>query len=166
MLCLIHILFLLPEFCVIIRSLSRYDLPLYVNCVCVCVFFLIHMSIIWICVTIRVCPSILCGRKFNIGHYTQTLQPNLFIPAMLIGTIDFYQFILFSLTLALPGGHMVSAKQNLLASCSPTLFIWTFWFYFWVQLIVTTAPIISQSFQSIWVEFDCFWDLQVWWTWY
>ena len=60
-------------------------------------------------------------KTFNIGHYTQTVQPNLFIPAMLIGTIDFYHFILLSLTLILPGGHMVSIKQNLLASFSCTL---------------------------------------------
>ena len=35
---------------------------------------------------------------------------------MLIGTIDFYHFVPLSLTLTLPGGDKVSAKQNLLAS--------------------------------------------------
>ena len=39
----------------------------------------------------------------------------LFIPTMHIGTIDFYNFIPFSLTLTLPWGHKVSTKQNLLA---------------------------------------------------
>ena len=48
----------------------------------------------------------------------QTVQPNFVIPAMLTGTIDFYHFILLSLTLTLPGGHKVSAKRNLLASFS------------------------------------------------
>ena len=41
-----------------------------------------------------------------------------FIPAMLIGTIDFYHFMLLSLTLTLPGGHMICAQQDLLASFS------------------------------------------------
>ena len=53
--------------------------------------------------------------------------PNLFIPAMLIGTIDFNHFILLSLILTLPAGHKVIAKQNLLASFSTTLFIWSGW---------------------------------------
>ena len=55
-------------------------------------------------------------KNFNVGHYTQTVQSNIFIPAMLIGTIDFYHFLQFSLTLTLPGGRKVSAKQNLLIS--------------------------------------------------
>ena len=54
--------------------------------------------------------------------YTQTVQPVLFIPAMLIGSIDFYHFIPLSLTLTLGGGHKISTKQNLLASFSRTLF--------------------------------------------
>ena len=33
-----------------------------------------------------------------------------FIPAMLIGAIDFYRFITFSQTLTLPGGYKMSAK--------------------------------------------------------
>ena len=57
--------------------------------------------------------SNLHDRKLNIGHYMQTCEPNLFIPAMLIGTIDFCHFIPFSLNLTLPGGHKVKAKQNL-----------------------------------------------------
>ena len=39
-----------------------------------------------------------------------------FVPAKLIGIIDFYYFIPISPTLFIPGGHKVSAKQNLLAS--------------------------------------------------
>ena len=46
------------------------------------------------------------GKNFNIGDYTQTVQPFFFIPAILyIGTIDFYHFISFSLTLILLGGR-------------------------------------------------------------
>ena len=38
---------------------------------------------------------------------------------MLVGTIDFYHYIPLSLTLTLPGGHKVNAKQNLWASFLP-----------------------------------------------
>ena len=41
-----------------------------------------------------------------------------FMPAMLIGNMDFQRFIPFSMTLTLTGGYRVSAEQNLLASCS------------------------------------------------
>ena len=37
-------------------------------------------------------PAILHGENFNVGHYTQTFQPNLFIRAILIDTIEFYHF--------------------------------------------------------------------------
>ena len=60
------------------------------------------------------------GKNFNIGHYMQIVLPNVFIPAMLTSTIEFYHFILLSLTLTLPVGYMVSTKQNLLASLSHT----------------------------------------------
>ena len=67
-------------------------------------------------------PIFLCGKNFDVGYYTQNVLPNLFIPAMLIVTIDFYHFIPLSLTLTSPTCHKVSAKQNLLASFSHTLF--------------------------------------------
>ena len=38
-------------------------------------------------------PTIMHGKNFNTGHYTQTFQPMFFIPAIHIGTIDFYHFI-------------------------------------------------------------------------
>ena len=59
--------------------------------------FLIHMSIIWICVTSRVRPAILIGKNLYAGHYTQTVQPDFFIPAMLVGTSNFCHFIPLSL---------------------------------------------------------------------
>ena len=59
-------------------------------------------------------PAILCGKKFNVGHYTQTFQPNFYIPVILMGAIDFYidfyNVTPFSQTLTLPGGHKVSTK--------------------------------------------------------
>ena len=66
------------------------------------------------CVWLACC--ILPAKNFNFEYYTQTVQPNSFIPAMLIGTIDFYHFILLSLTLTLDGGHKIDAKQNLLCN--------------------------------------------------
>ena len=39
------------------------------------------------------------GKHFNVRHYTVPFQPVCFIPAMLIGTIDFYHFISLSLVL-------------------------------------------------------------------
>ena len=72
-------------------------------------------------------PAVLQSKNFNIGLNTQTVQPNFFIPAMLMGTIEFYPFVVISLTLTLPRGHNVSTKQNLSASFSPTLFIWSGW---------------------------------------
>ena len=52
------------------------------------------------------------AKTFNVWHYTQTVRPNLFISATLRGTIDFYHSISLSVTLTLPQGHKVSAKQN------------------------------------------------------
>ena len=40
------------------------------------------------------------------------------IPAILVYTVDFYNFMSLSVTLNLVGAHEVSAKQNLLASFS------------------------------------------------
>ena len=68
---------------------------------------------------VHVChwPAILLGKNFIVVHYMQTVQPNFFIPAILIGTIDFYHFIPISLTMTLPRGYKVSANK-------------TFWLHF------------------------------------
>ena len=57
-------------------------------------------------------PNVLHGENVNVGHYTQTVEPNFIIPAMFIGTIDFYHFIPFSLTLTLSGYDRVCAKKT------------------------------------------------------
>ena len=88
--------------------------------------FLIHMSSIWIyviscvCLSVQpsICPSILCSKSFCVGQCVQNFQPNLFIPAMLIGIIGIYLLMLLSVILTLAGGHKVSTKLNLLVSCS------------------------------------------------
>ena len=66
--------------------------------------------------------AVFLNKKLNAGHHVQSVQPNLFIPAMLIGLFDFYHFITFSVILALAGGHKVSARQNLLDSFPCTFF--------------------------------------------
>ena len=106
-------------------------------------------------------PS-LHGKNFNVRHCMQTFQPYL-----LMDTIDFYPFILVSLTLTF-GSH-VSAKQNLLASfsctlalCSCTLFSWSGWNFIWCW-----SNLCWTSQYCIWVRFDetrentcCFTDCQ------
>ena len=59
--------------------------------------------------------AVLHGKNFNVGHYTQIFQRNIFIPAMPIGTVEFYHFIPLSLILTLTGDLKVNAKQKLLA---------------------------------------------------
>ena len=67
--------------------------------------------------------SILRGRNFKFGHYSQNVQPNSLIPTMLTGTIDFDHFISLSVTLTLAVGQNVST--NLSASFSYKLFYLT-----------------------------------------
>ena len=66
-------------------------------------------------------PVVLRGKHLDIVQYTQTFQPNVFIPAMLISTSDFYHFMPLSLTLALVE---VTMSANLLVSFFPTHFKW------------------------------------------
>ena len=63
-------------------------------------------------------PAVLHGKNFDIGYYMQTVtvQPNLIIPAICIGSIDLFHFILLLQTLTLPWGHKINVKQNLLPS--------------------------------------------------
>ena len=89
--------------------------------------FFIHISSILIyvmsCVRLFGSPASCHGKNFNAGLYMQTVLPIFFIPAILMGTIDVYPFILTLVTLTMSESHMVSAKQNILASFSHTLFI-------------------------------------------
>ena len=53
--------------------------------------------------------AILGGKNIHAGHFTQTvLNQIIFIPALLIGVINFYHFIPLSVTFALPGGSAES----------------------------------------------------------
>ena len=63
-----------------------------------------HMDLSWNQSCLVGWSTILHGRKFNVGHYTQTFQPDFFTLAMLVGTTDYYHFIPFSLIVTLAGG--------------------------------------------------------------
>ena len=52
----------------------------------------------------------LAWQNFNVGHYSQTLQPNDFISPVLIGAIDFYNFMPF--LLALTFSEITSSAQS------------------------------------------------------
>ena len=70
-------------------------------------------SIIWINVMSRLRPARLEGfsrRNFNSEHYRQTFRPALLIPVT--GTIDFYHFSPFSLTLTLLCSHKIRQKEK------------------------------------------------------
>ena len=91
----------------------------------------ICMSSVWIYIISCICVAGHClsgqlsfmhGKNFNIGQYSQSFQPMFFIPAMLIGTIDFYHFIPLSVTLIMAEVHKVSSKQDLLALFTHTFF--------------------------------------------
>ena len=97
---------------------------------------------------------------------------------MLVCAVDFYHFIPLSLTWTLSWFHMVSTKQNLLASFSCTVFIWSgwnlmswwsnsswkSWEYFWVRCVQTKEIIAvlltasknlndgmhSEVYESVW----------------
>ena len=70
---------------------------------------------------IHVLPAIVGSKNFNVGHNMQTSTKVLHTcdAYTFIGTIDFYHFILLSLNLTLPVGHLVKAKQNLLLHFLP-----------------------------------------------
>ena len=67
------------------------------------------------------CPSIhqsFVAKPWNVGYYTQTIQPNSIIPAMLIDSIDFYHFIPLSETIPWLGGHKIKIAKFVLFSCT------------------------------------------------
>ena len=93
----------------------------------------IHMSIIWIHVMSHPVSgrAVMRSKISNFEQYKQTVLTNVFISALLTGTIDFYYFVPLLFTLILPGGHKVSTNQDLLALSFRTLFIWSRWNLIW-----------------------------------
>ena len=61
---------------------------------------------------LSVWPAILHGKNLMLDT-THRLFDHVFIPAILIGATVFCHFIPLLQIMTLPGGHMVSAKQNL-----------------------------------------------------
>ena len=76
---------------------------------------LIHMSIIRIYVMSLVHlpgrPAVVHGKTVEVGYYTQNVQPSYFLPAMLIGTIEFCHVVPQSLTLILAGGTRSAQRK-------------------------------------------------------
>ena len=73
-------------------------------------------------------PAVIGGKYFSVGQNVKIL-PNVFITAILIGTIDFSHFIPLSVTLILVVGIKVSRKEHhLLTSFSCVLFFFFFFF--------------------------------------
>ena len=65
-------------------------------------------------------PAVLLSKNLNVGHCSQTFQPNFSYLPMLIEAIDFCYFIPLSLTLT--RDHKVNVKKTLMASFCGTLF--------------------------------------------
>ena len=109
--------------------------------------FFVCTSNIWICVMSLVGPDgwlvVLRGKNLNVGHYTQTFEPIVFILTMLIGTIDFYHFI--SLSLVVLHGKNLNVGHNA-QNFEPIVFILTMLigtidFYHFISLSLTlTLP--------------------------
>ena len=53
--------------------------------------------------------SVLSGKNLDVVRYAQTLLPNLFICAMLVGTIDLYHFLW-----SLPWPGVTESVENIL----------------------------------------------------
>ena len=60
-------------------------------------------------------PSVLCCKALMLDIVGK-LKQIVFIPGMLIGTIDHYHFIPFSAALIMAEGHKVSRKHSVVAS--------------------------------------------------
>ena len=75
----------------------------------------------------------LAWQKLVTLDITRKLFNHFLMLPMSVGTIDFYHFIPLSLTLTSTGGRKVSAKQNLLALFSRTLFDCSTWNLIWCE---------------------------------
>ena len=107
--------------------------------------------------------AVLHGKSLNIGHYTQTIQPNIFLPVVHVGTIDFYHFIPYLLTLTLPGDTR-SAQTKTSWIYFLALFIWSGWNLMW-----SWSNLSWTSWDHIWLRVierreitDCFTDCVKW----
>ena len=120
-------------------KLMCFDFIIVFTAVVVVVVFIymIHRSmlaIVFICLARQLVswPS-RAAKTYNIGLCTSFYTKFFFIPAMLIGTTDFYHFIPLSLALTMAGNHGVGGKQNLFSSFSRTSFKWSEWNLIWCR---------------------------------
>ena len=106
-----------------------YSGPLFIhmNSLLIAVISLVHLASqpTGPCISVR--QSILCGKNFDIGHYTQSFKPNSFTSAMHVGPIGHCHFVPLSVNIALVRGHKISRMQNLLILFSCTLLNWLGW---------------------------------------
>ena len=117
----------------------------------------IHWSIWVTCGSMLLASHLCCWRLQHLALYVQTFESFFFVPAMLIGIIDFNHFLLLSVTLTLPWGYKVRWNQNLLALYSYTVFSWSTW-----SLLLFSS---WWSWYYIWVGFinQGKWLLSHWW---
>ena len=73
----------------------------------------------------------LCRQKISCWTLHPNFPTNFFLTCHVYRHQWLYHFIPIALTLTLAGGYKVSAKQNLLASFSHTLFDWSGWGLMW-----------------------------------
>ena len=160
------------------------------HCLCVCIlplclafhgFWFMWVTSIDLCNELcssgwqlSVCPSILHGKNFNVGHYTQGFEPNTFIPAMFIGTMDFYYLVHFQRIWP----WLRVTKRNILASFFFVyiLFSWMEWNmvwwwsssswksrdYFWLSYwIKGNNCCFTDSIKNT-VTLACIWTFMIW----
>ena len=124
------------------------------------------MSFTWIYVISHVCLAgrlaVLHGKNFNVGHYTHVFQLNSVIPAMLLGTIGFYNFILhlvFFFVLCVP--RYVSGVYH---------FGWDFCIFNTILLVTLILMGVARSaesktcllhfFHTLWSDQDKIWRFE------
>ena len=57
-------------------------------------------------------PAVLCVRNLKCSKLHANFPPNVLLPDMHIGNIDFYHHILLLVPVTLAEGHKASTKQN------------------------------------------------------
>ena len=88
--------------------------------------------------------AVLYGTSFNIGYYVQNVEPIVFIPARLMGTIDFFHFMPLSMVLWCSEEHLSTANYRMQQALN-TLEGWTNRWLVKINSRKTTYTIFSLS---------------------
>ena len=80
-------------------------------CCCCCCFVCLFFDCSSVCLA-----SALRGKIFSVVQYAQTFQPNQFIPAKPIGTIDVYHLTPFLVALTFAADNKVTRRWNMCGS--------------------------------------------------